>query len=110
MTITQESVNCTLTAWQNLASSVRDKIVFDALFTHDEDESTPMFSDNIKDNADTDSLISKLDILGVDKVTIERAPRSSLSIVKCGNVVIPLMPAHKAIGYIGYLVAISQDE
>ena len=96
--------------WQNLSSASRDKIVFDALFDHDIDESTPMFSDNIKDNAATSDLIAKLAEKGFDNIVVEKAPRSILSVVRVGNITLPVMPAHKAVGYIGYLIAVSQSE
>lgn len=108
-TVTPEMATSQLKIWKDLSSDKRDKIVFEALFSPNIGESIPMFSDNIKDSVATERLIAALKNYGVPKILVEEAPRSTLSIVKFNGISLPLMPRHKAIAYIAYLVVVSGD-
>lgn len=110
MNISQTKVKELLAEWQKLTSKERDKIIFDALFESFVNESIPMFSDNNKDNAAMDSLITKLRDLGVSDIVIEELPRSTRSRVTVDGVELPIMPAHKAIAFAGYIMAHRKEE
>jgi hypothetical protein len=110
MNITQAIADANLESWKNLGHRERDKIIYDALFSGELGESTPMFSHNIQQAAATDALTSKLTEIGVADVKIECLPRSTRSIVSCGDMTLPMMPAHKGVAYIGYLCAVGKNE
>lgn len=110
MKFTQQMVGDLLTGWQNLSSIDRDWPIRTTLFPNDYSrKEPPRFSQNIKNDADTEKLLSKLMELGLPPIKINSLPRSCLSVVCCGNVVVPPMPYHKAIGFIGYCVAVSNS-
>lgn len=114
--ISQERVNKILGIWQMSSCSERDRVVWEKFFTIPSNEKSfaseniPMFSDNNKDSTMTDELISKLREVGVDNIVIDVLPRSTLSIVRVGDITIPPMPAHKAIALLGYVLAMAEQE
>ncbi len=110
MRFIQETVKDSLISWQNLSGDARDRLVGDVLFPLEYSEkSPPRFSANVKNDTDTDKLTLKLKELGFT-IKIETLPRSTLSIVHCDDGIIPPMPEHKAIAFIGYCVAKISDE
>lgn len=123
MSISQEKIAELLSSWQTLSSGNRDKIIYEALFSpqpligvnengdeYEIKESIPMFSDNIKQNEATESLVTKLSELGYNDIVIEKAPRSTLATVRCNGAAVPLMPVHKAIAFLAYIIAVSNSE
>lgn len=111
MRFTQQTVEDLLISWQTLSSETRDRLVGDVLFPLEySKKNPPRFSANVKNDTDTDKLLLKLSELSIGPIKIETLPRSTLSVVHCDNVVVPSMPAHKAIGFIGYCIAKISDE
>lgn len=110
MKFTQQTVRDLLNGWQNLSNEVRDTIIGDTLFPHEYSKyNPPRFSANAIDNVDTDKLIEKLNDLGFAATKTKKLPRSSLSVTCCGDVSLPPMPEHKALGFIGYCAAILKE-
>lgn len=106
MKFTQEMVRDLLTGWQNSKSEVRDKLVGDALFPQEYSENNPpRFSQNVLCGEDTEKLLLKLTDFGLTTIVVESLPRSTLCVTRCGDVVIPPMPSHKGIAFIGYCMA-----
>ncbi len=106
MKFIQKTVEDSLISWQNLSSEARDRLVGDVLFPLEYSKNNPpRFSANIKNDTDTDKLLLKLRGLDIGEIKTETLPRSTLSVVRCGDGVIPIMPEHKAIAFIGYCAA-----
>ncbi len=111
MKFTQKTVEDLLTGWQNSSNLTRDLVVVKAFYSEEySKDNPPRFSQNVSDKAETDKLISKINELGYCKIVEHPLPRSTLCIVKCGDVAIPPMPYHKAIAFIVYCAAILSDE
>lgn len=109
MSITQQDADQNLDKWKNLGAKDRDKIIYDALFSGELGENTPMFSRNIKDQSATNALMSKLSDRGVAGIICESLPRSTLAITSWNGVVLPPMPDNKGIAYFGYLVTLQNS-
>lgn len=111
MIFTQQTAEDLLTIWQELDILSRDKFIGDVLFPLEYSEKNPpRFSQNLKNDIDTNKLALKIGEFGLGPLNSESLPRSSLSSTRCGNVIISPMPAHKAIAFVGYCLAASKGD
>lgn len=93
--------------WIKLPSSERDKVIYNGLFDGRAD-SIPLFSSNTVTQSNIDNLIAKLRDLGYGDMIVEQLPRSILSKVTINGCTVGPTPAHKAIAFFAYILAMEK--
>lgn len=108
MNFTQNDIDKAFEEWKSLSIIDRDLIVYKALFDKNATNS-PMFSANMKDSVATNNLINRLKEFDFPPLKVSQLPRSTLSVVSCGDCIFPQMPYHKGVALICYMVAKNEN-
>lgn len=104
MNITSGMISKHWDTFAKLEANERDEIIHKGLFI-ERPANIPRFSGHISFKSATDDLITKLEKLGCSKIQTEYLPRSTKSIVTIDGNRLNAMPRHKAVAFIGYMVA-----
>lgn len=104
MNFIQNDIDKLFKEWCLLTVLTRDLVVYRTLFDKNAVDA-PMFSANIKNSVYTTDLLAKLKELGLPALTVQQLPRSTLSIISGADYILPQMPYHKAIAFLGYAIA-----